>query len=376
MWLFAKVAPLTTLNNEDKNDLASFIDATGSSGHLRVEQDFGGGYVRLRSSEAERRQAVQDIQSTEDILLELLRNARDAHAENIFVAVNRDKTKRTLVVIDDGCGIPPDMQKLVFEPRVTSKLDTSHLDKWGIHGRGMALYSISANASDAFVQQSLEGRGSSVVVETDLNKLPEKTDQSQFPHFEKKNGIYAMRGPKNILRTAAEFTLEHQNDCCVYCGSYTEIAATLYAYGLDSTTPEQRALSSFNEKLPLTKQLACSSDVNDFTQRALTLGLEMSDRSARRILNGSIKPLPTIKERIETESFPLKYAKQPGKKKQSNPAASRSLNISSTDIEELKHTVDSAFCDIADRYYLEQEPCDIKVGRQQIQITIPIQNLP
>lgn len=58
--------------------LTDFIeDVTGDS-HLRVEDDLGDGFVRLRVSEAERRQARHDIRSSEDIVIEMLRNARDA----------------------------------------------------------------------------------------------------------------------------------------------------------------------------------------------------------------------------------------------------------------------------------------------------------
>ena len=56
-------------------NLASFIEDVCGEGHLRVETDLGGGFVRLRSSEAERRQAAQDIRSSEDIIIEMLRNA-------------------------------------------------------------------------------------------------------------------------------------------------------------------------------------------------------------------------------------------------------------------------------------------------------------
>ncbi len=90
----------------------------------------GGGFVRLKRSEAEKRQAAQDIRSTEDVVIECLRNARDAGARRIYVAVSRDEAKRSLVVVDDGCGVPENMNDRIFEPRVTSKLDSAHMDKW------------------------------------------------------------------------------------------------------------------------------------------------------------------------------------------------------------------------------------------------------
>ena len=117
-----------------EDSLGSFVESVCGESHLRVEDDLGDGFVRLRSSEAERRQAAQDIRCTEDIVIEMLRNARDAGARNIFLAVQRDDTARSLVIVDDGAGIPEAMHGRIFEPRVTSKLDTARMDKWGCTG--------------------------------------------------------------------------------------------------------------------------------------------------------------------------------------------------------------------------------------------------
>ena len=75
-------------------------------------------------------------------------------------------------MIDDGDGHPRRaMHERVFEPRVTSKLDTMHMDKWGVHGRGMALYSIAVNA-EVRTRGRLGTRawGPRCVVETDLGR--------------------------------------------------------------------------------------------------------------------------------------------------------------------------------------------------------------
>ena len=67
----------------DANELISFIASMSGEGNLRVEENLGEGYVRLRVSEAERRQAKHDIQHVEDIVIEMLRNARDAGADKV-----------------------------------------------------------------------------------------------------------------------------------------------------------------------------------------------------------------------------------------------------------------------------------------------------
>lgn len=160
--------------------LVDFVTEVNGESHLRIEHDYGDGFVRLHTSEAERRQAAQDIQCSEDIVIELLRNSRDAHASHVFLATWKEGDKRFFTVVDDGDGIPPAMHETVFMPRVTSKLDSSHKDAWGLHGRGMALYSIDQNAHEARVIASDVHLGSSVSVVTNTTKLSEKRDQSSF----------------------------------------------------------------------------------------------------------------------------------------------------------------------------------------------------
>ncbi len=365
----------------DGQALTTFVESVCGEGHLRVEADLGDGFVRLRSAEAERRQAAHDIRATEDIVIEMLRNARDAQARNVFVAVTREGERRRVVMADDGCGIPAALQEKVFEPRVTSKLDTMHVDKWGVHGRGMALYSIAANAESARVMASAPGLGTSIAVETDLSRVGEKTDQSTFPTFEQTaEGALSMRGPRNVLRTACEFALEHRASCNVYCGSATDVAATLYAFGLATLSAAQRAFCPHREDVPVCKRLATAADAATFAQVAETLGLSISERSARRIMDGAILPLASLAERIGAEALAGRDAAGAGASRQAKapaaPTDARGLKLSAGDAAELKGAVRRAFADIARRYYLEEdtEPV-LRVGKDAIHITIPVAKL-
>ncbi|MFR5091767.1 MAG: ATP-binding protein [Adlercreutzia equolifaciens] len=264
--------------------LSDFIDDVCGESRLRVEDDLGDGFVRLRSSEAERRQAAQDIRSSEDVVIELLRNARDAGASRIFLATQKTGNARLLTVLDDGQGIPAAQHERIFEPRVTSKLDSAHMDKWGMHGRGMALYSISVNAEEARVLQSEPGLGTTLTVATDTESLPEKADQSTFPRFEQEpSGSWAMRGPKNIVRTAAEFALEHRGDLLRVPrhpgGGGSDALANL---GLASLSPGRARLRGRRHGIcprqaprlwpPAPMTCSCCE----------ALGLPLSERSARR----------------------------------------------------------------------------------------------
>ena len=65
---------------DGSDDLLGFVASMGGERALRVEENLGEGYVRLRVAEAERRQAKHDVRCVEDIVIEMLRNARDAGA--------------------------------------------------------------------------------------------------------------------------------------------------------------------------------------------------------------------------------------------------------------------------------------------------------
>lgn len=363
-----------------ETDLEAFVDSVCTESHLRVETDFGDGFVRLRTSEAERRQAAHDIRSSEDIVIEMLRNARDAHARTIFLAVGREGDTRKITMIDDGDGIPAAMHERVFEPRVTSKLDTVHMDKWGVHGRGMALYSVKVNATEARVLASEKNMGCAMHVETDLRTLPERADQSTFPSFEKtESGSYSMRGPRNIVRTATEFALECRKNCTVYWGSATEIAATLYEFGATTTSPSVRAFCKNVEELPICKRLCIASDPAMFSEIAESLGLVLSERSARRILNEEIAPIESLAERVRTrelDSPPAAHTKSDDKtekrlRAKAKRGDTRPVKLDADDKRMLSTACKTAFDDIASRYYLEPLGApEVQIGNSEIKIIV------
>ena len=350
-----------------ERSLVDFVSEVKGESHLRIEQDFGGGFVRLHTSEAEKRQAAQDIRNSEDIVLELLRNAKDAHASHVFVAVSKDANKRIITVIDDGDGIPETMHENIFMSRVTSKLDTSHKDAWGYHGRGMALFSISENALEAHVIASGTDLGTSLGVVTDTSCLPEKKDQSSFPRFLlDAEGTVCVRGPKNIIRTSCEFAIESRNDCSVYIGSQAEIAAALYAYGQMSLSAFDRAFCKDVNSLQLVKRLAVCADANDLAAQSCALGLNISARTAQRILNGEIEEAVPLLDLIVIEQGDAV-------RKTKRKARNRSVKVQKSDVAELAESTKRAFNKIAETYYLEQdvEPT-VRVGRDKITVSIPL----
>ncbi len=335
--------------------------------HLRIEQDLGNGYVRLHVTEAQRRQAAQDIHCSENILLELLRNSKDAHARHIFVALSRDADTRAITVIDDGDGIPLSMHERIFEPRVTSKLDTSHKDAWGFHGRGMALYSVSENAISALVMASDVDLGASIRVVSDTKRLPERSDQSTFPQFQLSSpGKVDVRGPRNLLRTACEFALDARQSSALFIGSPSEIAATLYAYGESTLSAIDRAFCKDASELPLTKRLATAATPGELASLCDNIGLDLSERTARRIMDGKIAPLQSVIDLIHVQP------EQPSKTHKKS-AKHSAIRLQDSEKGLLAKAASAAFRSIADAYYLEPDvKPTIKVGNNTLTIAIPL----
>lgn len=353
-----------------ERSLAEFVSAVRDSSHLRVEQDFGGGFVRLQVSEAERRQAAQDIKCSEDIVLELLRNSRDAHARSIFIASCKEGTNRLFTVLDDGDGIPAPMHDLVFEPRVTSKLDTSHKDAWGMHGRGMALYSISENATSARVVSSSPELGCSISVVSDVGRLAEKADQSSFPTFTIIDGVVRVRGPRNIVRTVCEFAIEERAQCSVYIGSPVEIACSMYETGKNTLAPIERVFCEDAEALPVTKRLATAGDPKTFADIAESVGLDISERSARRILDGEVIAAAPILERVEIASGDAGSSR---KAKKVRAQLSNAIRLDRASVEEFKASAKRDFAGIAESHYLEPD-VDVaaRVVSGRLVVSIPL----
>lgn len=351
------------------SDLADFISSVSGDDQLAVEENLGDGFVRLRTAEAERRQAKHDIRSVEDIVIEMLRNARDAHARSIYVATVRDENEKRLVCIDDGDGVPDHMREAIFEPRVTSKLETMVMDQWGVHGRGMALYSIKSNSLSSRVVASGVGLGTSFEVVVDLNELSEKADQSSLPRLERdEDGAMTIcRGPHNVMRTIVEFALDSKDRVNVYYGTPTDILAALVDQGRKLLTDEQLLFCDNPDELPVVVRPALGSDALELVRIAQGIGLGISERTAHRILAGQIEPCKTLLSKI----VPEKPAVQ---KNVDIYRDSRGLKVSREDLGQFSRSLESSFRDLAEKYYLDlKDHPKIRVGKDSISVKFEIE---
>ncbi|MDR1422233.1 MAG: ATP-binding protein [Coriobacteriales bacterium] len=352
-------------------ELIGFIKQVSGGTHLRVEEDLGSGFVRLRSEEAERRQAKHDIRCVEDIVVEMLRNARDAEAHAIYVATTREGDARTLTVIDDGLGIPAHLHSLVFEPRVTSKLETMVMDDWGVHGRGMALFSIRSNVDEARVVSSAVGLGTALFIRVDTTVLPEKADQSSFPRIEKdeEGRLRVVKGPHNLLRASLEFALAHRREPEIYFGSPSEIAATLLEQGRRQVSNETLLFCDDARTLPIGQRLATSADAGELLENCAHMGLVISERTAHRILSHLISPLRPLYD----------LARSGGRKAAGDLTTdltrdSRGLKLAPEDVELFSREMEKAFEMIAERYYLSLSDLpSVRVKGDSITVRFPIE---
>ena len=351
-------------------DLVGFVSAMGGERALRVEENLGEGYVRLRVSEAERRQAKQDVRCVEDVVTEMLRNARDAGAKHIYVATGREGDLRTITILDDGCGIPEDMHARVFEARVTSKLESVHMDRWGIHGRGMALFSIRENSVSAEVMSSAPGKGTSLRVVTDATVLSERADQSSWPSLgtNEEGERSCVRGPHNIVRACCEFALEERGACEVYLGSPAEIAATARSRANRSVDGSDLLFLDSLSELPVLERLRAAADARDLREQAAALGLDMSERTAHRIVSGQIKPLRSVLARL------LRKGGDASERPEVDLSRDRrGLRISSEDVAEFSRVMERDFSLLAERYYLSlaSEP-RVRVTPRRVTVTFEL----
>ena len=352
----------------DNDSLINLVSAVSGEAYLKVEENLGDGFVRLRISEAERRQAKHDIRSFEDVVVEMLRNARDAHAQRIFVATTRDGDMRLLTMIDDGVGIPEGMQERIFEPRVTSKLETMVMDRWGVHGRGMALFSVRSNVSKVTVAASGMHKGASIAVSADTTELGERADQSSWPSLERDDAgiLRVTRGPHNIIRRVLEFGCEHP-EVDVYLGSPAEVLATLHAISKDTLDTSDLLFCDDVARLSVWQRPGAASDAADLVSIGESIGLAVSERTAHRILSSELGCLePVIALASADEEPPRPTGPDIYKDR-------RGLKIHHGDITDFKREVTAAFDRLAERYYvhLRGEP-RISVGRDGITVRFDI----
>jgi len=347
-----------------ERNILDFVSSITDTARQRIEEKLPHGFVRLRVAEAERRQAQQDIRSVEDIVRELVRNARDAGARNVFVASQKERGRyRRLTVIDDGSGVPADMHQLIFEPRVTSKSKDFEEDRYGVHGRGMALFSIRSRVSDARVISSISGRGTAISLTVDTSKVPERSDQTTMPRLEHSDGKEDVGGgPHNVPRVLLEMSVDSPG-IDFYLGSFADVLATMRRLSSEEGERVQGVIWSDVIELDDARELA----------RAATevLGLHISERNAYRVLKEELLPLPPVYGQASSANGYSQIQKSktiPGAEKIRirNPLR----RLGKEDLEDIENETKRAVGRVLGRYYLRTAgPPRVRKSRGKITIS-------
>ena len=347
------------MSSKKPDKLLDFVTNLAGEEVLKVEADLGSGFYRLNVGEAERRQARQDIRSIEAAVVELVRNSRDAGAMRVFVATSKDTAGlRRITVLDDGRGVPPQFHQAIFEPRVTSKVDGVIEDRFGIHGRGMALYSIRANADELGLLESEPGRGTALTMSVPVSRLRERKDQSTFPKLKvtQANKIKIVSGPHNVWRHLIEIGLDNPG-LEIFYGSHSEILAALIS-DREASPAEMSTIWS---------DLALIEDPDALSERSAALGLRNSPRNCRRILEGEIEPVHSIKcllRQMLVMAPPVKVSRRRATGK-----------ISKEDLEELAKAVAEDFRKVGYKYFLrvKGEP-RVSSSPTKVTIELPVES--
>jgi DNA mismatch repair protein MutL len=200
--------------------------------------------------------AGEVVERPASVVKELIENAIDAGASTIQVAV-RAGGKKSIRVVDDGCGVPSDEVALAFHRHSTSKLTTAaDLERITTLGfRGEALASIAAVSRMSFATRAigepagtslrLEGgqilarreigrpSGTTVTVENLFFNVPARrkflrTDRTERRHIDRWVNRYAMAYP------GLGFALSHGERSAFQSPGRGELRDVLAAiYGLE-----------------------------------------------------------------------------------------------------------------------------------------------
>ena len=159
--------------------------------------------------------------------------------------------------------------------------------------------------------------------------------------------------------------------------------ATLYQLATSAASSLSQVFSSYDESTPYIERFAYVADAQALADLANSLGLPLSTRSAHRVLNNEIKPVPlhleflsnTKKEQAHTTSSKRKSDTQDERRFKQGPISqtSHGISIKSKDLRRLEKPILSSYKELADAYYLESDvKPTITCRNNSLVISIPL----
>ena len=156
----------------------------------------------------------------------------------------------------------------------------------------------------------------------------------------------------------------------------SEIASALYAYGTATLPARMRAFACEND-VSVCKRLALAADDISLAECAERIGLDLSARTARRILDGQIVPARTLLERIEEAGIhrmapEISSSRARGSGSRASRRDSR-VRIAKDDLDAFAARVHAAYTELAEAYYLDPavEPV-ASVSNDTLRVSLPL----
>jgi hypothetical protein len=290
-------------------------------------RDLGSGFARLMGGEGVRR-APSHVETVEVALLELVRNAVDADAENVYVAsALHARRYRELVVLDDGSGVPEPYQEMIFEPGVTTRHLAPSRGADQTHGAGLSLHHIREAALSAAMLSTASPTSIRTIFDTEA--LPERALQSA-------GNSNSHGGPRSNLRSTLQRLAEPPGSPEIFYGSPASILALLL---------NKRIIPRETGEL----ERWCGE----------TMGVELSRRTLQRVLKGQVTPAGRVGA-MERREEPEKRSRGSG----GELVGGGRLELDERDLSEVRSVIERA----ARESYLEVG--EIGFGSRDGEITI------
>ena len=126
------------------------------------------------------------------------------------------------------------------------------------------------------------------------------------------------------------------------------------------------------EGLIATKRLATASDPMELASLAASLGLAISERTARRIIDGEVASPDPILERIVLQTD-VSAGRSKKTKKALAKSSARNIHLEKEDRLALAESIRKTYESIADKYYLDSNvEATVKTSPGRIVISVPV----